>query len=121
MQFSFATTVKLTLALMVGAGILLPQSGSADVTKANNSTALTNGTSWSPSVAPGASDVAIFNSTLHLSTSANTISPAPLGGNLSILGIRVAGPVLGQADGENGIVIWFYASQFGGVPPRGEN
>ena len=54
---------------------------------------------------PGPGDVAIFDSTLYLGTNANTISPAPLGGNLSILGIRVAGPVLGQADGKNGIVI----------------
>ena len=54
---------------------------------------------------PGPGDVVIFDSTLYLGTNANTISPAPLGGNLSILGIRVAGPVLGQADGKNGIVI----------------
>lgn len=105
MQFSFTTTVKLSLALMLGAGILLPQSSSANVTKANNSTTLTNGGSWVLGVAPGTVDVAIFDSTLKLSSFANTISPAPLGGNLSILGIRVAGPVLGQSDGENGIVI----------------
>ena len=54
---------------------------------------------------PGPGDVVIFDSTLYLGTNANTINPAPLGGNLSILGIRVAGPVLGQADGKNGIVI----------------
>jgi len=105
MQFSFTTMVKLSLALMLGAGILLPQSSSANVTKANNSTALTNGASWVLGVAPGAGDVAIFDSTLKLSSFANSITPAPLGGNLSILGIRVAGPVLGQAAGENGIVI----------------
>jgi autotransporter-associated beta strand protein len=105
MQFSFTTMVKLSLALMLGAGILLPQSSSADVTKANNSTALTNGGSWVLGVAPGPGDVAIFDSTLKLNTFANSITPAPLGGNLSILGIRVAGPVLGQANGENGICI----------------
>src|SRR5664279_2997416 len=105
MQFSFTTTVKLSLALMLGAGILFPQSSSANVTKANNSTALTNGGSWVLGVAPGTGDVAIFDSTLKLNAFANSITPAPLGGNLSILGIRVAGPVLGQLDGENGIVI----------------
>jgi len=83
----------------------MPHSSSADGTKANNSTALTNGGSWVLGVAPAASDVVIFNNTLYLGTNANTINPAPLGGNLSILGIRVAGPVLGQADGKNGIVI----------------
>jgi hypothetical protein len=105
MKFSFTTIVKLSFTLMMAAGILLPQRSSANVTKANNSTALTNGASWVLNVAPGASDVAIFDSTLKLSTNANTINPAPLGSNLSILGIRVAGPVLGQADGKNGIVI----------------
>ena len=90
---------------MLGAGIILPLSSSADVTKANNSTALTNNASWVLGAAPGTSDVVILNNTLFLGTNANTISPAPLGGNLSVLGIRVAGPVLGQADGKNGIVI----------------
>ncbi len=105
MKFSFTSTIILSFALILGAGILLPQSSSADVTKANNSLALTNGASWVSGVAPGASDVAIFDNTLKLSTNANSNTSAPIGGNLSILGIRVAGPVLGQAAGENGIVI----------------
>src|SRR5664279_3879199 len=105
MRFSITPTVNLSFALILGACILLPQSSSADVTKANNSTSLTNGGSWVLGIAPGPGDVAVFDSTLYLGTNADTISPAPLGGNLSIVGIRVAGPVLGQADGKNGIVI----------------
>jgi autotransporter-associated beta strand protein len=105
MQFTIKSAVNLSVALMLGAGILLPQSSSADVTKANNSTSLTNGGSWVLGVAPGTGDVAIFDSTLKLGSFANTTTPPPLVGNLSILGIRVAGPVLGQADGKNGIVI----------------
>ncbi len=105
MRFSITTTVKLSFALILGAVIMLPQSSSADVTKANNSTSLTNGGSWVLGVVPGPGDVAIFDSTLKLGSFANSITPAPLGGNLSILGIRVAGTVLGQADGKNGIVI----------------
>lgn len=105
MKCSFGTTVKLSFALIQGAVIMLPQRSSADVTKANNSTTLTNGASWVLGAAPGAGDVAIFDSTLKLASFANSVTPAPLGGNLSILGIRVAGPVLGQADLENGIFI----------------
>src|ERR1035437_2543814 len=105
MKVSFANTYKPFLTLMLGAGIMLPQKGSADVTKANNSTALTNGASWVLGVAPGTSDVVIVDSTLKLGSFANSLTPAPLGGNLSILGIRIAGPVLGQADGANGICI----------------
>lgn len=100
-----SSTVNLSIPLILGASVLLTQSSSADVTKANNSIALTNSSSWISGVAPGAGDIVNFDSTLFLGTNANTISPAPLGGNLSILGIRVAGPVLGQADGKNGIVI----------------
>src|SRR5664280_1811757 len=84
---------------------MLPQRSSADVTKANNSITLTNGASWVLGVAPSAGDVAIFDGTLKLANFANTLTPAPLGGNLSILGIRVAGTVLGQASAENGIFI----------------
>ena len=105
MKPSIISTLNLSLGLALGACILTPQSIQADVIKANNSTALTNGLSWVSGTAPGAGDVVVFDSTLYLGTNANTISPAPLGGNLSILGIRVAGPVLGQADGKNGIVI----------------
>ena len=106
MQFSFSTTLKLSVAPILGAAILLPQSGLANnVTKANNSTTLTNGASWTLGIAPGSSDVAVFDSTLHLSTNANSNTSAPIGGNLSLSGIRIAGPVLGQATGENGIVI----------------
>ena len=105
MKASVGTAVKLSLALILGAVIMLPQRSSADVTKSNNSTTLTNGASWVLGVAPGAGDVAIFDSTLKLASFANSVTPAPLGGNLSILGIRVAGPVLGQASAENGIFI----------------
>jgi autotransporter-associated beta strand protein len=84
---------------------LVAQSKAADVTKANNSTTLTNGSSWVSGTAPGPSDVAVFGTQLALSSYANTLSPAPVGGNLSIQGILVAGPTLGQADSENGIVI----------------
>ena len=105
MKSSILFTVKLSFGLMLGTGILLPQTSSADVTKANNSSALNSGGSWVLGAAPGTSDVMIFNSTLFLGTNANSLNPAPLGGNLSVLGIRVAGPVLGQADGKNGIVI----------------
>ena len=105
MKSSFVVLINLTFAFIFGAGILVPQSVRADVTKANNSLALTNVNSWVQLVAPGAGDVAVFDSTLNLSANANSLNPALLGGNLSILGIRVAGPVLGQADGKNGIVI----------------
>jgi len=105
MRFSVTPTVHLSFALILGAGILLTQNCFADVTKANNNIALTNGASWVLGVAPGSGDIAIFDSTLNLSTNANLNTSAPIGGKLSILGIRVAGPVLGQADGENGIVV----------------
>ena len=105
MKPTITCTINRSLGLILAAGILFPQSIRADVIKANNSTALTNGLSWVSGTVPGPGDVAVFDSTLYLGTNANTVSPAPLGGNLSILGIRVAGPVLGQADGKNGIVI----------------
>jgi fibronectin-binding autotransporter adhesin len=77
----------------------------ADVVKANNSTALNDVGSWTGGVVPTASDVALFDSTLTLATAANGTTPAPLGGDLSFSGIRVAGPVLGQLNNQNGIVI----------------
>src|SRR6476659_8045096 len=73
----------------------------ADQTKANNTAALNSGASWVSGVVPGAGDVAIFDSTLTLNPNANS----PLGGDLSLLGIRVAGPVLGQANNQNGIIL----------------
>src|SRR5688572_26220352 len=76
-----------------------------DQIKANNSAPLNTGASWVSGTVPGATDVAIFNETLTLSTAANGTAPAPLGGDLSILGITVAGPVLGQLNNQNGIVI----------------
>ncbi|MGA8146882.1 MAG: hypothetical protein WB870_04810, partial [Gallionellaceae bacterium] len=105
MKSSLVLTINLTVAFILGSGILLPQNSLADVTKANNSLALTNGLSWVSGSVPGPGDVAVFDGTLNLNNFANTTNGAPLGGNLSILGIRVAGPVLGQADGKNGIVI----------------
>jgi len=77
----------------------------ADQTKANNSTALNVGGSWVSGVVPGATDVAVFDTGLTLSTFANGTTPAPLGGDLSLAGIRVAGPVIGNANNQNGIVI----------------
>jgi len=105
MKSSPTLTLYLTIASILGISILLPRNGLADVTKANNSTALTNTLSWVSGTVPGAGDVAVFDSTLDLHSFANLANPAPLGGNLSLLGIRVAGPILGQADGENGICI----------------
>ncbi len=105
MKSSLVLTINLTVAFILGSGILLPQNSLADVTKANNSLALTNGLSWVSGSVPGPGDVAVFDGTLNLNNFANTTNGAPLGGNLSISGIRVAGPVLGQADGKNGIVI----------------
>ena len=50
-----------------------------------------------------ASDVAIFDNTLTLSTFANGTTPAPLGGDLSVLGIRIGtatgGPALDTSGG----------------------
>src|SRR5688572_9327075 len=74
---------------------------SADQTKANNTAPLNTGPSWVSGVVPGAGDVAIFDATLDLRTSANS----PLGGDLTLAGIRVAGPTLGQMTNQNGIII----------------
>src|SRR5690242_6690998 len=99
MKTSLALSINLIVTFVLEAAILLPQSVRADVIKANNSTALTNRLSWVSGTVPGAGDVAVFDNTLDLHTFANSLSPAPLGGNMSLLGIRVAGPILGQADG----------------------
>lgn len=105
MKASMANIHKKLSVLVLGTSVLLPQISSADATKADNNTALTNGTSWVAGAAPGAGDVMIFDSTLKLSSFANVNDPVSLGGNMSVLGIRVAGPVMAQASGENEIVI----------------
>ena len=105
MKSPVLSTVKLSFYTLLGASLALSQRSFADVIKANNSTTLTNGSCWLGGVAPGTSDIVIFSNNLTLGTFSNPNNPAPLTGNLSILGIRVAGPVLGQADGENGITI----------------
>ena len=106
MNYSIHLVRKLSLVPLLGAGLFLSQPcGAADISKTNNSTALTNGSSWTGGKAPTAGDVVVFGTNVNLNSFCDGINPAPLGGNLSVLGIRVAGPVLGQLDGENGVSI----------------
>jgi fibronectin-binding autotransporter adhesin len=58
----------------------------ADVTKANNTDALTLGSSWVGGTAPGAGDTIVWDSTV---AGANTV---PQGGDLSVEGIRIENP-----------------------------
>jgi fibronectin-binding autotransporter adhesin len=75
--------------LPLGVTVLLSMTSSglgADITKANNTTALNDPASWSVGAVPGTSDVALWNSTV---TGANTVL---LGGNLSWAGVKVTNP-----------------------------
>ncbi len=62
------------------------QSRAATVTKANNTDALDQGSSWVGGVAPGSGDTIVWDSTV---TSANTVLQ---GGDLSVQGIRIENP-----------------------------
>ena len=71
----------------------LASPANAQITKANNTTNLNVGTSWTGSVVPTASTLAVFDNTLSL-----TSRTANLGGNVSVLGISAtAAPVSGTA------------------------
>jgi autotransporter-associated beta strand protein len=77
---AFRLIVALACCVMAGA-----TAHAADVTKANNTTALNVAGSWATAV-PGTGDVAVWDSTV---TGANS---SALGGNLSWQGIRIANP-----------------------------
>lgn len=72
---------------------LLPamQVGAAEIQKANNALTLNLTTSWVGGVVPGASDIALFDSTVTASKT------AAIGGNLSWAGIKVTDAVGAQA------------------------
>ncbi|MCX7009599.1 MAG: hypothetical protein NTY53_20540 [Kiritimatiellaeota bacterium] len=73
--------IQICRVLVVLAFASLANRASADVTKADNTLDLTNGTSWAGGLAPTSSDLMIINSTLTVPRTAN------LGGDLSVLGI----------------------------------
>ena len=85
---SLATKHRLlpTVAFSFCCVAILGVARAADVFKADNTTALNVGASWTGGTAPGASDVGVWDSTV---TTANTVS---LGANLSWQGLRLADP-----------------------------
>src|SRR4051812_4715050 len=68
------------------AAMLLPPAVRADVTKANNTSALNTAASYVENIVPGTSDLIVYNSTV---TAANTTA---LGGSLSVLGLQIINP-----------------------------
>ncbi len=69
---------------------LVAQTQAAEIQKANNTTALNLTGSWVGGVVPGASDIALFDSTL---TATRNMSP---GGNVSFAGIKVTNVAAAQ-------------------------
>lgn len=87
----YGRALILTIGLAV-ACLRLAASGhaeAADVIKANNTTDLNAGASWTSGTAPTSGDVAVWNSTV---TAANTVN---IGASLSWAGVRVANPTGG--------------------------
>lgn len=90
-HFARVNQLHSTIVERISKGVLLAclplglaaQSQAAEIQKANNATALNATGSWVGGVVPGASDIALFDSTL---TASRTPS---LGGNVSFAGIKV--------------------------------
>jgi autotransporter-associated beta strand protein len=86
-QFLSAHRVSRATLLATSLGLAIAgHAAETTITKADNTDALNLGSSWSGGTAPGASDVALWDSTV---TGANTTL---LGGDLSWAGIRIADP-----------------------------
>src|SRR2546425_5320070 len=89
------------------AALLTPPGLAADVFKADNTTVLTDSNSWtsisgtsSPTTPPGASDIAVFDSTIGASAPGASATITTLyGGDLFWGGIRVGNPHLSGTSG----------------------
>lgn len=92
-QLQGARLSRMSKCILLACLPLLPamQVGAAEIQKANNALTLNSTTSWVGGVVPGASDIALFDSTVTASKN------AAIGGNLSWAGIKVTDAVGTQA------------------------
>jgi autotransporter-associated beta strand protein len=97
------------LASLATLSLLAAPTRAADIVKADNSTAMTTGSSWVGGTAPGTSDTAVFDSTLT-----SSVTSFGTGGILSVLGVRVTtGSSLVNID--NSTVANYFGAFGGGI------